>query len=394
MNMSSMLDSDPRAPMKTVMVSGCYDLLHAGHVAFLREAAAFGRLVVCLGSDANIELLKGHRPLFSQEERAYLVGSIGCVGEARVSRGFGMLDFEPELRELKPDYFVVNRDGHTPAKEALCRELGINYRVMERVPAHDFPARSSTDSKCQLELPYRVCLAGGWLDQPWVSALAAGPVVVARIEPLIEYMDRAGMATSTRRTAAKLWGSRIPQGDLEETAKILFACENPPGTRYVSGSQDALGLVLPGISRLHYAGGYWPVAIESCTDPEVALWLQRIVHLVPVAGRPQDYDPLVEQHLEVKYAARLAAAGQLAWDSIMARDAAGLGHALDETMAAWRQLLPLTCDNQLLEKRAELAAGCYGSCYSGCGGGYLMLVHDGPVAGEVPLRVTLPCQTF
>ena len=44
--------------MKKVMVSGCYDLLHSGHVVFFETAAKYGELYVCLGSDKNIELLK------------------------------------------------------------------------------------------------------------------------------------------------------------------------------------------------------------------------------------------------------------------------------------------------------------------------------------------------
>lgn len=380
--------------MKTVLVSGCYDLLHAGHIAFLEEAAKFGRLHVRVGSDANVENLKGRPPLFSQDERAYLLGKLACVHEARVSSGWGMLDFAPDIDVIRPDVFVVNHDGHTSDKEALCREKGIEYHVLDRIPAENFPARSSTDSKSRSQLPYRVCIAGGWLDQPWVSELAAGPVVVAQLEPTISFMDRAGMATSSRKSAEILWGQRMPDTRLEHQAKVLFAFENPPGTQYVSGSQDALGFVLPGINRLDYAGGYWPEHIERCTDPAIAEWLQSVLHLVPVGERGEGYDPLVEQNLDPAFARRLAAAGQLAWDSILARDAAGLGKALDETLESWRQLLPATVPDDLLPVRERLAEGSLGSCFSGCGGGYLMIVSEAPVADAVPLRISLPSLNF
>lgn len=380
--------------MKTVLVSGCYDLLHAGHMAFLEQAASFGQLHVCVGADANVEELKGRPPLFSQEERVYLLNRLECVHEARVSGGWGMLDFAPDLDQLRPDVFVVNHDGHTPGKEALCREKGIEYLVLDRIPAENFPARSSTDSKARNALPYRVCLAGGWLDQPWVSELAAGPVIVAQLEPTIEFMDRAGMATSSRRAAEILWGRKLPDTRLEHQAKVLFSFENPPGTRYVSGSQDALGIMLPGINRLDYAGGYWPEKIDRCVDPEIAVWLQSVLHLVPVCDRPEGYDPLLEKNLDPVHARRLAASGHLAWESILKRDAVGLGQALNETLESWRKLLPLTVSDELMERRASLASGALGSCYSGCGGGYLMLISERPVEDAVPLRISLPSLHF
>ncbi|MFC7338049.1 adenylyltransferase/cytidyltransferase family protein [Haloferula chungangensis] len=379
---------------KTVMVSGCFDLLHAGHIAFFEEASSFGKLIVSVGSDANIAMLKGRPPLFSEDERVYLVGHVDCVHEARVGSGVGMLDFEPDLIALKPDVFVVNEDGYTPAKEELCKRLGIEFKVLERKPAADFKPRSSSDSKARSELPYRLCIAGGWMDQPWVSEMAGGSVVVARLQPNIKYMDRAGMATSTRQTAAKLWGKVMPTSNFEEEGRVLFACENPPGTEYISGSQDALGMVLPGINRLVYAGDYWPERIESCTDPEVAQWLQRVLHLVPVAERPDGYDPLVEKHLDAEFAARLGKAGDLAWESILAKDAAGLGKALNETLESWKQLLPHTVSDELMETRAQLSEVALGSCYSGCGGGYLMMVSEEPVENAIDLRISLPAVDF
>ena len=379
---------------KTVMVSGCFDLLHAGHIAFFEEASSFGKLIVCVGSDNNIAYLKGRPPLFSEDERVYLVGHVDCVHEARVGSGHGMLDFEPDLVELKPDVFVVNEDGYTPGKEELCKRLGIEFKVLKREPAKDFKPRSSSDSKARTELPYRVCIAGGWMDQPWVSEMAGGSVVVARLQSNINYMDRAGMATSTRQTAAKLWGKVMPMANYEEESRLLFACENPPGTHYISGSQDALGMVFPGINRLVYSGDFWPERIESCTDPEVAQWLRSVLHLVPVAERPDDYDPLIEKHLVPEFAARLGKAGDLAWESILAKDAAGLGRALNETLESWKQLLPYTVSDELMEIRAKLSEGSHGSCYSGCGGGYLMIVSEEPVENAIDLRFSLPAFDF
>ena len=132
---------------KKVMVSGCYDLLHAGHIAFFKTASQYGNLYVSLGQDENLLRLKGKKPYFSQEERVYMVGAVKYVTEAFVSSGMGMLDFEEDMKRIKPDYFVVNTDGHSPEKEELCRRKGIEYIVLERIPEPGLPARSSSGIK-------------------------------------------------------------------------------------------------------------------------------------------------------------------------------------------------------------------------------------------------------
>ncbi|HEX2967937.1 MAG TPA: adenylyltransferase/cytidyltransferase family protein [Bacteroidales bacterium] len=130
-----------------VFVSGCYDLLHGGHIAFFKTASSYGDLYVSIGSDENILVLKGKKPVFSQEERLFIVKSIRYVHDAFVGSGNGMLDFEPELRNLHPDIFIVNSDGHKPEKEALCNKLGIRYMILERIPEPGLPARSSSGTK-------------------------------------------------------------------------------------------------------------------------------------------------------------------------------------------------------------------------------------------------------
>jgi cytidyltransferase-like protein len=137
---------------KTVLVSGCFDLLHGGHIEFLNEAASYGRLIVSVGSDRNVELLKGEAPYFSQDERRYILKAIACVSDVVVGTGMGLLDFEPELRRLKPDYFVVNEDGHAEEKRELCRALGVKYLVLKRVPHPGLPAHASSTIKNDLRL--------------------------------------------------------------------------------------------------------------------------------------------------------------------------------------------------------------------------------------------------
>ncbi len=151
---------------KKVFVTGCFDMLHSGHVAFLQEAAGYGDLHVCIGSDENVYQLKGRYPVNTQEERIYMLNSVKYVKGCAVNSGFGIMDFLHEIDQLNPDIFIVNEDGNTPAKAELCRNKGIEYKILKRIPHEDLPRRSTTDLRRACLIPYRIDLAGGWLDQP------------------------------------------------------------------------------------------------------------------------------------------------------------------------------------------------------------------------------------
>ncbi len=137
----------PSAPgRRKIVATGCYDWFHTGHVRFCEEVSALGDLYVVVGHDANIRLLKGEgHPLFSQEQRRYVVGSIRHVKQALISSGQGWLDADPEIRQLKPDVYAVNEDGDKGGKREYCRQLGIEYRVLQRAPAPGLVPRTSTN---------------------------------------------------------------------------------------------------------------------------------------------------------------------------------------------------------------------------------------------------------
>ena len=136
----------PGAPgRKKVVVTGCYDWFHSGHVRFFEEVSAYGDLYVIVGHDANIRLLKGQgHPLCPQEERCYLAGSIRYVTQALISSGQGWVDGDPEIRRLRPDIYAVNEDGDRGGKREYCAQRGIEYLVLKRLPAPGLPGRSST----------------------------------------------------------------------------------------------------------------------------------------------------------------------------------------------------------------------------------------------------------
>lgn len=137
----------PVAPgRKKIVVTGCYDWFHSGHIRFFEEVSTYGDLYVVVGHDANIRLLKGEgHPLLPQAERRYMVGSIRYVTQALISSGDGWLDADPEIRRLKPDIYAVNEEGDKGGKRDYCRKMGIEYLVLKRVPAPGLPQRSSTD---------------------------------------------------------------------------------------------------------------------------------------------------------------------------------------------------------------------------------------------------------
>lgn len=130
---------------KKVFVSGCFDMLHSGHIAFFAEAAQHGDVYVGLGSDRTIRELKNRDPICSEDERLYMLRALRYIKDAFVSSGSGYLDFLPELEKLQPDIFFVNSDGSSSDKESLCKELGIEYVVSTRRPEDGLPWRSTTD---------------------------------------------------------------------------------------------------------------------------------------------------------------------------------------------------------------------------------------------------------
>ena len=375
-------------PAKKVFVSGCYDLIHGGHVAFFRTASEYGDLYVSIGRDENLLMLKGKAPVFSEQERLYIVKSIRYVTDAFLASGMGMLDFEPDLYRIRPDIFIVNTDGHTPGKEALCRKLGIEYLVLPRIPDPGLPARSSSGTKRDMRFPYRLCLAGGWVDQPWVSKIHPGSVVVAQIFPTVDFDNRSGLATSSREVGIKLWGNRVPDGDPLENARLLFGAENPPGKEYISGSQDHLGLLMPGVNRLWYNGGFWPEKIESSREAEICYWLSEVLWMIKLSPRPEGYNPLKEMHLEKPLVKELGEAGDLCWESIIRKDVAGLGKGMTDTFLSWKKILPLTVPDEILaEMERNYFPNFPGAITSGSGGGYIIVASEKPVENAIKIKV-------
>ena len=364
-------------------------MLHSGHVAFFEEAATHGDLYVGIGSDRTISELKGRRTVNGERERLYLISSLKSVKEAFINRGSGLLDFEEELRALRPDIFFVNEDGYTPDKKRLCDELGIELVVSRRVPVAGLPPRSTTALRNECRIPYRLDLGGGWLDQPFVSKYWPGAVITISIEPDIEFNDRSGMSGSTRRKAIQLWQTDIPDGDPQVLAHTLFCVENPPGTSYVSGSQDAIGIVFPGLNRLDYASGeYWPGKITPVNDPQILDWIEDHLWFITLPPREGNFNVLDETDISVEGAQALARAADDVWDTLLARDLQGFGRAFRASFDAQVAMFPLMKSRTVRDTIEIYRERALGWKLAGAGGGgYLVLVSERPVENAIRIRI-------
>lgn len=365
---------------KKVFVSGCFDMLHSGHIEFFREASSYGDLYVALGSDKTVYELKGRLPVNSQEERQFMINSVEYVKDCFISKGSGILDFKEEFIQLKPDMMVVNTDGNTPEKQQLCEKYGVEYVILQREPYAGLPARTTTTLRTMHQIPFRIDIAGGWLDQPYVSKHYPGCVITISLEPTIQFNERSGMATSTRRSAIELWGPRLPPGDLEKTAKILFCYDNPPGTEIISGSQDSIGIVFPGLARAYYDGGYWPEFIERRVDEPLMQFVESSFFLVPLGPRQADFDVLSNTYFDRDKARALAVAADNCWQAILDQNISAFGSAFRASFEAQIAMFPDMMNDMVRSLIDKYRNSALGWKLSGAGGGgYLILVSDKPV---------------
>jgi cytidyltransferase-like protein len=374
---------------KKVFVSGCFDILHSGHIAFLKEASEFGDLYVGLGSDKTISDLKGRNTINSEQERLYMLEELKCVHKVFINRGNGILDFLDDMKALKPDVFVVNEDGHTPEKELICKEHGIDYKVLQRIPHANLPVRSTTSLRKETPIPYRIDLAGTWIDQPYVSKFCPGWAITASIEPTVEFNERSGMATSTRKKAIEMWNDHLPMDNPEKLAKILFRFDNDPGTKDVSGSQDSIGITMPGINRFYYEKGqYWPSKFETITDVETIKWMEERLYMVTLWPRPSDFVVLENTNISPENVKKLADAAEMAWEGLINRDMNVFSKGFSSSFNAQVTMFPKMMNDKISKVIDVHRSKAQAWKLSGAGGGgYLILVSEETIPNAIRIKI-------
>lgn len=328
---------------KKVFVSGCYDLLHSGHVEFFREAAQYGDLYVGIGSDATIMDYKHHKTVYSEQERLFMVKSIRYVKDAFINDGHGIMDFVPTVEALCPDMLVVNEDGDAAVKRRFCEERGIEYVVLQRKPKEGLAARSSTDlKKSRSAIPTRLDLAGTWIDQPYVSCHAPGWALTISLEPTFEIRERCGLSTSTRNVIKSIWPYQLPNMDPEMLARLVFCFENHPEREdgIVSGAQDAIGICVPGLCRHYYDNHFWPEKIERCQDEAVLCWLEEHLCMVPMFPRRPGCSVVEHRDITPEKVRALARAAEGCWEAIMRCDLEAFARTFKESFDAQVSMFP------------------------------------------------------
>lgn len=368
---------------KKVFVSGCYDLLHSGHVEFFRQASQYGDLYVGIGSDNTILYYKNHKTVYSEQERLFMVKSIRYVKEAYINAGSGILDFLPTLDIVQPDILVVNSDGGSEDKRRVCEERGIEYVVLERDPHEGLEARSSTAlKKSPCQLPTRLDLAGTWIDQPYVSCHHPGWALTISLEPSFEIRDRCGLSTSTRNVIKRIWPYQLPNMDPETLARLVFCFENHPEREdgIISGAQDAIGICVPGLCRHYYDNHFWPDKIETCEDEAILTWLESHLCMIPMEPRRPGCSVVEGMDITPVKVAALAAAADRCWEAIMNMDLTAFADSYRDSFDAQVAMFPAMiqgCVQSYIDKYGAMEDVLAWKMPGAGGGGYLAcVVHD------------------
>lgn len=373
---------------KKVLVVGFFDMFHSGHVEFLKIASTYGDVYVSVATDENSFVNKNKYPIYSEEERLFMVKSCKYISDAEISYGRkDILSFEPQLNSFSPDIFIINEDGHSKEKQKLCKSRGIEYIVLPRLPHKNLPSRSTTKLSSINHLPLRIDFVS-FLDQKILNKLCPSSVLIANIEPIPHVFPRSGMCNSTLTTIRKLFGNYLPENvNKEELAKTIFFMENYK-SEYISGAIDQIGITHKSILRLEFYDSYWPSSIHQISTN--VQWLNKYLYIVHLRERPDDFiwynkninindDLILKQSMFVSTCLY----------QLRHKDIKGFGETITNVHKNQKQIFPNYESKYSEPIINHLQTEHYGCKLLGAGGdGYALVITDKPEENFIKIEIT------
>jgi len=169
---------------------------------------------------------------------------------------------------------------------------------------------------------------------------------------------------------------------------MLFCFENPPGTKYVSGSQDSLGITMPGLNKYFYENNFWPSEIESVLDDNILNWIERHLWMVPLYPRHQEYDVLADTNINSSNAQKLSQATDACWEALLLQDAPAVGRAMVQSFEAQITMFPNMISADIIAQIESYKNRVLGWKISGAGGGgYMIFFSDQPLENAIQIRI-------
>lgn len=135
--------------MIKVFVSGCFDILHGGHIELFRQARAMGdHLTVSFASAEVLRFCKGREAALPDAHKRVLLESIRYIDQVVMGTELHSEDFRGVFLELKPDIMVVTEDDRFESnKRALCAMVGAQYVKIPRITAPGTEPWSTTETR-------------------------------------------------------------------------------------------------------------------------------------------------------------------------------------------------------------------------------------------------------
>jgi hypothetical protein len=238
-------------------------------------------------------------------------------------------------------------------------------------------------------MPYRIDLAGTWIDQPYVSKYYPGAAITASLEPTIEFNERSGMATSTRKKAIELWNDHLPLEKPEKLAKTLFRYDNDPGTKEVSGSQDSIGITMPGINKFFYdKGKYWPSRFETISDLKTIKWLEERLYMLTLWPRPDGYSVLSDTHISTENVKMLTEAADMTWDGLTSMNFKKFTEGFLDSFHSQVRMFPKMMNPEIERIIGQYKGKARAWKLSGAGGGgYLIMISEEEVPNAFRIKI-------